>query len=173
MQDELTRSIVNTLKPKLVGMNSEPIVVPPTASVDAYTLYLKGRFFWNKRTLEGYRKGIEFFDLALEKDPRYPLPYTGIADCWSMLAFDYFGGVPADEGMPKAKAAARKALELDERLAEAHSPLGVVSTVYDWDWETAERHFRQALQLNPGYIPARLWYSMYLSVMGRHTESLE
>jgi tetratricopeptide (TPR) repeat protein len=123
--------------------------------------------------VEGYRKGIEYFELALAKDPRFALPYTGIADCWSMLGFDYFGGVPPKEGMPKAKAAALHALELDESLAEAHSPLAVVSMLYDWDWSAAEQHFRRALQLKPEYVPARMWYSHLLTVMGRHEESLD
>ena len=84
--------------PKLVGENSEPLVLPATSSVEAYTKYLKGRFFWNKRTLEAYRRGIEYFEQALAKDPGYALAYTGIADCWAMLAFDYFGGVPPGKG---------------------------------------------------------------------------
>ena len=173
VQDELSRAIVNTLRPKLVGVDSEPLVVPPTASLEAYTAYLKGRFFWNKRTLDGYRRGIELFEQALAKDPGYALAHTGVADCWAMLGFDYFGGVPPREGMPQAKAAALRALELDEGLAEGRTPLAVVSMLYDWDWPAAERQFELALQLKPGYVPARMWYSYFLSVMGRHEESLE
>jgi TolB-like protein/Flp pilus assembly protein TadD len=173
LQDELSRAIVSTLRPKLVGVDSEPLVLPPTASLEAYTAYLKGRFFWNKRTLDGYRKGIEFFEHALAKDPGFALAYTGIADCWAMLAFDYFGGVPPREGMPKAKAAALRALELDDALAEGRTPLAVVSMLYDWDWAAAERQFELALELKPGYYPARMWYSHFLTVMGRHEESLE
>lgn len=90
-----------------------------------------------------------------------------------MLGFDYFGGMPAREGMPKAKAAALRALELDDSLAEAHSPLGVVSMLYDWDWAAAEQRFRRALQLKPSYIQARIWYSLFLSTRKRHEESLE
>ncbi len=172
VQDELTRSIVSTLRPKLVG-DSEPLVLPATSNVEAYTMYLKGRYFWNKRTLEAYRRGIEFFEQALGKDPKYALAYTGIADCWAMLAFDYFGGVPAKEGMPKAKAAALKALELDDSLAEARSPLAVVAMLYDWDYVASEQQFKRALQLRPGYFPARMWYSFLLSVRGRHDEALE
>jgi tetratricopeptide (TPR) repeat protein len=90
-----------------------------------------------------------------------------------MLAFDYFGGVPAREGMPKARAAAERALELDETLAEAHTPLAVVGMLYDWNWSEAEQAFRRAIELKPGYFPARLWYSLFLTVMGRHDESLD
>jgi Flp pilus assembly protein TadD len=100
------------------------------------------------------------------------LPYTGIADCWAMLGFDFFGGVPPTEGMPRAKAAARRALELDDSLAEGHSPLGVVAMLYDRDWAEAERHFRRALELKPDYVPALLWYSYLLTILGRHDESL-
>ena len=173
VQDELSRSIVSTLRPKLVGEESEPLVLPATSSVEAYTAYLKGRYFWNKRTLEAYHRGIEYFEQALAKDPNYALAYTGIADCWAMLAFDYFGGVPPIEGMPKAKAAAVKALHLDENLAEARSPLAVVAMLYDWDYTASEQQFKRALQLKPGYFPARMWYSFMLSVNGRHDEALE
>jgi len=179
VQDELSRSIVNTLRPKLTvarPMPSEettsgPLFVPATANLDAYTAYLKGRFFWNTRTLNGYRTGIECFEAARAQDPAFALPYTGIADCWAMLGFDYFGGVSPAEGMPRAKAAARRALELDDSLAEGHSPLGVVAMLYDWDLPGAERHFRRALELKPNYVPALLWYSFLLSILGRHDES--
>ena len=147
-------------------------MVPATANLDAYTAYLKGRFFWNMRTLTGYRTGIEWFEAARAQDPAFPLPYTGIADCWAMLGFDYFGGVAPGEGMPRARAAAQRALELDDSLAEAHSPLGVVAMLYDWNWAEAERRFRRALELKPDYVPALLWYSFLLTVMGRHDESL-
>jgi tetratricopeptide (TPR) repeat protein len=124
------------------------------------------------RTLDGYRKSIDCFEAALARDPDFALPYTGIADSWAMLGFDYFGGVPAAEGMPRAQSAARRALELDETLAEAHSPLGVTSMLYDRDWTEAERRFCRALELKPDYVPALLWYSLFLSVMSRHDESL-
>ncbi len=183
VQDELSRSIVGTLRPRLTGGRagtsaasaatvSGPLVVPATTSLEAYTAYLRGRFHWNMRTLDGYRKGIDCFEAALARDPDFALPYTGIADSWAMLAFDYFGGVPAADGMPRAQAAARRALELDETLAEAHSPLGVTSMLYDWDWTEAERRFRRALELKPDYVPALLWYSLFLTVMCRHDESL-
>jgi serine/threonine-protein kinase len=171
---------VSTLRPKLTGAGtvrstvtiSGPLVVPATADLDAYTAYLKGRFFWHTRTLNGYRSGIEMFEAARARDPGFALPYTGIADCWAMLGFDYFGGVAPREGMPRAKAAAQRALELDDSLAEAYSPLGVVAMLWDWDWAEAERCFRRALELNPNYVPALLWYSFLLTIGGRHDESL-
>ena len=183
VQDELARSIVGTLRPRLTGgpavtsaasavTVSGPLVVPATTSLEAYTAYLRGRFHWNMRTLDGYRKGIDCFEAALARDPAFALAYTGIADSWAMLGFDFFGGVPAAQGMPRAQAAARRALELDETLAEAHSPLGVTAMLYDRDWTEAERRFRRALELKPDYVPALLWYSLFLTVMGRHDESL-
>jgi serine/threonine-protein kinase len=180
VQDELSRSIVGTLRPRLTGGRpasgsgtiSGPLVVPATANLDAYTAYLKGRFFWNMRTLNGYRTGIEWFEAARAKDPSFALPYTGIADSWAMLGFDYFGGVSPGEGLPRARAAAQRALELDDSLAEAHSPLGVVAMLYDWNWAEAERRFRRALELKPDYVPALLWYSFLLTVIGRNDESL-
>ena len=95
-------------------------------------------------------RGIEMFEAALARDPGFALPYTGLADCWAMLGFDFFGGVPPGEGMPRAKAAAQRALELDDSLAEAYSPLGVVAMLWDWDWAEAERCFRRSLELKPG-----------------------
>ena len=172
VQDELSRSIASTLRGRLSKADSGPLVVPPTASVEAYTLYLKGRFFWNKRTLDGYRRGIDYFEQALGRDGNFPLPYTGIADCWTMLGFDYFGGAPAAEAMPKAKEAAHRALELSPELAEAHVPLAVAAMLYDRDWVEAERHFRLALQLKPDYYPALIWASHFYSILGRHGESL-
>ena len=180
VQDELSRSIVSTLRPKLApgsgassaATTSGPLVVPATTSLQAYTAYLKGRFFWNMRTLVGYRTGIECFEAARALDPEFALAYTGIADCWAMLGFDYFGGVPPAEGMPRAKAAAHRALELDDSLAEAHTPLAVTAMLYDWNWTEAERQFRRALELKPDYMPALMWYSLFLTVMERHDESL-
>jgi serine/threonine-protein kinase len=180
VQDELSRSIVKTLRPKLTGggagaggeTTSGPLVVAATTNLEAYTAYLKGRFHWNMRTLDGYRTGIECFEDARAKDPAFPLPYAGIADGWAMLGFDYFGGVPPTEGMPKARAAAQRALELDDSLAEAHLPLGVVAMLYDWNRAGAERHFLRALELKPDYWPALVWYSFLLTITGRHDESL-
>ncbi|HEX5005422.1 MAG TPA: protein kinase [Gemmatimonadales bacterium] len=173
VQDELSRSIAATLRGRLSKGDSGPLVVPPTASVEAYTLYLKGRFFWNKRTLDGYRRGIEYFEQALGRDPSFPLPYAGIADCWNMLGFDYFGGAPPAEAMPRAKEAAHRALELNPDLAEAHTPLAVVAMLYDWDWAEAERRFRLALQLKPGYMPALIWSSYFYGILGRHGEGIQ
>jgi tetratricopeptide (TPR) repeat protein len=136
----------------------------------AYQLYLQGRYFWNKRTVEGLEKGIEYFQQAVDQDPRYALAYTGLADCYTLLGFY---GAEARGVMPRAKAAAARALELDDSLAEAHTSLGGVAAVYDWDWARAEREFGRALELNPNYTPAHHWYAiLVLAAQGRRGESI-
>src|SRR5260370_39296601 len=137
----------------------------PTAKADAYQLYLKGRYHWNKRTPEEIKRAIEYFQHAVTVDPSYALAYSGLADCYSTLV--EYGNLPAREAMPVAKSAALRALELDNSLAEAHASLGIISTLYDWDWATAETSFVRALQLNPGYAIAHGWYARFLTKIGR------
>src|SRR5207244_2096290 len=110
-----------------------------------------GRYFWNKRTDEALKKGIEYFHQAIERDSGYALAYAGIADCYNALGNSVYGGLPPREALPQAKAAAIKALEADESLAEAHASLGFAITQYDWDWPSAERELRRAIELSPNY----------------------
>jgi Tfp pilus assembly protein PilF len=131
---------------------------------------VKGRYVWNKRTEGEIKKGIEYFNQAIEADPSYGLAYAGLADCYNMLG-DYAFVLPHDS-YPKAKAAAIKALEIDEHLAEAHNSLALVKLYYDWDFPAAEREFKRALELNPNYATAHQWYGEYLMVTGRFDESL-
>lgn len=138
-------------------------------SLAAHEDYLRGRYYWNKRTEAGLRKGIEYFQKAIEQDPNYALPYSGLADSYIMLANWNFA--PPGEVYPKAKAAARKALELDEQLAEAHTSLAYVTLLYDWDWQGADQRFRQAIALNPNYASAHHFYSICLMSAGRHAEA--
>ncbi len=172
LQEELSRAIVSVLPLKPVGNVRTPLVRPATDVLDAYMLYLRGRYFWNKRTVEGFRGGVECFERAIERDPGYAHAYAGLADCYAMLGFDEYGGMPALEAMPKAKAAALKALEIDPMLAEAHSSLAVIAMIYDWEWTVAEREFERALSLKPDCFPAVYWYALFLSAMGRHDESI-
>src|SRR4030095_13481099 len=137
-------------------------------SNEAYQLYLKGRFYWNKRTAEALQKAIEYFNQAIEKDPRFALAYVGLADSYVVPA----NRLPPLVAMPKAKAAAQQALELNERLAEAHTSLGRVLASYDWDWSNAEKEYRRAIELNPRYAVAHEWYGQYLAVMGHGNESI-
>ncbi len=170
IQDEISLQIVNTLKIKLESGEKEIMVKRYTEDVEAYNLYARGRYFRNKITEEGLLKGIEYFQQAIEKDPAYALAYGGMADCYALLGWFYY--LPSKEAFPKAKAAAQKALEIDENLSEAHTSLGLVKMVYDRDWTGAEKEFERAIELNPSDANARLFYSIHSSAMGRHQESI-
>jgi tetratricopeptide (TPR) repeat protein len=161
---------VEKLKVKLLGEEKVALVKRYTDDLEAYNSYLKGRYFWYKRTKEGILKGLEYFHQAIEKDPTYALAYAGIADCYNMLGF--FDYLFPKEAFPKAKSAAEKALEIDGTLAEAHSSLAEVKTYYDYDWLGAEREFQRAIELNPSYSTAYQWYAEYIALMGRHDESI-
>ncbi|HVS82217.1 MAG TPA: protein kinase [Pyrinomonadaceae bacterium] len=166
-QREIAREIVEKLKLKVSG-EEKGLDKHYTESNEAYQLYLKGRFYWNKRTGESIKKSIESFNQAIEKDPSYALAYAGLADSYVVPA----NRLPPREKMPKAKAAAMRALELDETLAEAHTSLARVLAVYDWDWTGAEKEFKRAIELNPRYAVAHQWYGGYFEAMGRPDESL-
>ena len=170
VQDELARAITASLKVRLTDANVQ--LEPPTENFDAYTLYLKGLYALNRRSVEGWRESIELFNAALVKDPDYALPQAGIAHAYAMLGFDWYGGLPSREAMPLAKAAALRALELDGNLAEAHTALAIIRMLFDWDWAGAEASFRRAIELNAGHAPAHHWFSMFLSTRDRHAESL-
>ena len=166
-QREIASEIVEKLKLKVSG-EEQRSAKHYTESNEAYQLYLKGRFFWNKRTAEALKKSIEYFNQAIDKDPRFALAYAGLADCYVVPA----NRLPPREAMPKAKAAAIRALELDETLAEAHASLGRVLAAYDWDWTSAEKEYQRAIELNPRYATAHQWYGGYLAVMGRSNEAI-
>jgi len=172
LQEELSRAITATL-PLAVSMAAAPLVRQPTTVLDAYTLYLRGRYAVQKRTPEGLSLAIEYFEQAVKLDPGFALGHAGLAECWAMLGFvPEFGTQPVPEAAPRARAAALEALRLDRRLAPAHTWLGVVHFLYDWDWAAAEAEFRRAIQLDPGYAFAETWYAILLGAMGRHEESL-
>ena len=166
-QREIAREIVDKLKLRVSG-EEKGLAKHYTESNEAYQLYLKGRFYWNKRTPELIKKSIDYFNQALEKDPSFALAYAGLADCYVVPA----NALPPREAMPKAKAAAMRALELDETLAEAHTSLARVLAVYDWNWPGAAKEFRRAIELNPRYAIAHQWYGGYLEVIGRHNETI-
>ena len=167
IQREIAREIVEKLKLKVPSEANQP---PKhyTDSNDAYQLYLKGRFYWDKRTAEALQKSIEYFNQAIDKDPRFALAYAGLADSYVVPA----NRLPPREALPKAKAAAIRALELDETLAEAHASLGRVFASYDWDWTSAEKQYKRAIELNPDYATAHQWYGGYLSVVGHSNEAI-
>ncbi|PYX74115.1 MAG: hypothetical protein DMG78_07450 [Acidobacteria bacterium] len=171
LQDDLSREISEKLRLQLTGDEKQRLTKRYTEDAEAYRLYLKGRYHWNKRSPEGLQKAVEYFRQALNKDPAYSLAYAGLADTYAHLSF--FNVVAPREAMPKAKAAAVKGLEIDEDLAEAHVSLGYISFTYDGDWPAAGKHFEQALTLNPAYSRTHTFYALYLSSLGRSEEALE
>ena len=136
---------------------------------EAYDLYLKGRYFWNKRTPQGFERAVQCFQQAVEKDAKYARGYAGLADTYALMS-NYNVG-PENELMPKARAAALKALQLDEQLAEAHTSLALIKENYDWDWEQAEKEFKRAIELDPNYATAHHWYAEHLAYRGRFEEA--
>src|SRR5712691_975549 len=170
IQDEIAGTIVSTLRTTLLAEVADPTPRRYTESVTAYGLYLKGRYCWNKRSAEGVREAIDYFEQAIAADPKYALAYAGLGDAYA-LQVDY-RGVPVTEGLTRARAYARQALALDETIAEAHTSLGWVLFIYDWDWEAGVRAFRRAVELNPGYATAHQWYSFALTSLGRMDEAL-
>jgi len=169
IQEEISLSIVDKLKVKLLKEEKAKLVKRYTDDPEAYSLYLKGRYFWNRRYEGGLQKGIECFQEAIDKDPLYALAYAGIADCYNIFA--HFGFLPPREGYSKAKSAVAKALEIDDTLAEAYASLGWIKTFYDWDWAEAEKAFKRALELNPNYAAAHYFYGLYLSITGHGVEA--
>jgi TolB-like protein/Tfp pilus assembly protein PilF len=170
LQDDLSREISEKLRLRLTGDEKRRLTKRYTEDAEAYRLYLKGRYHWNKRNPEGLQKAVDYFQQALNRDPVYPLAYAGLADTYAYLSF--FHVVPPRQAMPKAKAAAERALEIDDHLAEAHVSLGYVSFTYDGDWSAAGKHFEQALALNPIYSGAHTFYAFYLNSLGRSEEAL-
>jgi TolB-like protein/Tfp pilus assembly protein PilF len=171
LQDDLSREISEKLRLQLTGEERQRLTKRYTEDSEAYRLYLKGRYHWNKRSPEGLQKAVEYFQQALDKDPAYSLAYAGLADTYAYLSF--FNVVAPREAMPKAKTAAVKGLEIDKALAEAHVSLGYISFTYDGDWPAAGKHFEQALALNPAYTRGHTFYPFYLSSIGRSEEALE
>jgi TolB-like protein/Tfp pilus assembly protein PilF len=157
VESDIAKTIAETLQARLTGSEKHLMAKTPTANPEAYELYLKGRFFWNKRTGAGLRKAIDYFNQALAKDANYALAYAGLAD--SYLLLPVFGAAAPRDSIPQAKAAARKALELDDALAEAHSSWGRILSGYDFAFDQAIAEFERAIELNPNYATARHWLS--------------
>ncbi len=171
-QREIAREIVEKLKLEVSG-EEKGLAKHYTESNEAYQLYLKGRFYWNKRSEEGMQKSLEYFQQAIDKDPNFALAYSGLSDAYVLLgAADASGAMPANEALPKAKTAALKALEIDDTLAEPHVSLAHIKYYYDRDWAAAEREYKRAIELNPNYPTAHQWYAVYLMSAGRFDEAL-
>jgi TolB-like protein/DNA-binding winged helix-turn-helix (wHTH) protein/Flp pilus assembly protein TadD len=169
MQDSIVRSIASQIHIALTEQQEKRLATPQQLSPAAYEAYLKGRYYWNKRTGESMQKAEQYFQQAVDDDSTYAAAYSGLADCNSGLTWHGFKS-PA-EALPKAYAAARKALEIDPESAEAHASLGLAMS-HRWDWSGAEAEFRRALQLDPQYANAHHWYGDYLSIRGRNSEAL-
>ncbi len=172
LQDEVARAIASEIRVKLTPQEQARLMSARPVNPEAHELYLKGRYYWNKRTPETLKKSFEYFQQAIEKDPSYALAYAGLADAYLMLGAGEYAVLPPKEAFPKGESAAMKALELDSTLAEAHSTLGYSKDVFDWDWQGAEREFKQAIEFNPNYANAHHWYAGHLTQMGRHAEAI-
>ena len=170
IQDEISLAIVDKLKVKLLGQERIALVRRHTVDQEAHNLYLKGLYFWNRRLEGGMRKAMEFFQQAIEKDPDYALAHVGIADVYNITGF--FGFLSPAETFPKAKAAAEKALSIDNTLGEAYTSLAWATTCYDWNWSSGEKLYIKAIELNPQYATAHEWYAIYLFAMGRFDEAI-
>ena len=172
VQEEISREISDKLRLKLTGEEQKLVAKRYTENVEAYQLYLKGRYYSNKRNEESLRRGIDYFQQAIAKDPHFALAYSGLADSYSTLGSVFVSAMPPREAMVNMKSVAQKALELDDTLAEAHTSLADAKFRGDWDWSGAEREFKRALELNPNYAEGHQWYAQYLVAMGRFEESI-
>ncbi|MGH9646724.1 MAG: winged helix-turn-helix domain-containing protein, partial [Bryobacteraceae bacterium] len=170
VQSELGSAIAHQVKVRLIPL-ANVAATARTQDSGAYDLYLRGCYYWNQLTPPSIRRGIEYFHQAVTKDPGYALAYAGLADCYTMLPITC--DAPALDILPKALAAANRAVELDDQLAEAHSAVGSIKLWMEWDWTGAESAFRRALALNSNYVTAHRYYGHLLSNLGRHAESAE
>lgn len=177
IQDEISKAIVEALKARLIDKKAQPLgewkprpASARTPNFDAHRAYLKGRFYWNQRTWDSLRRGIESFNQAIDADPLYAPAYVGLADSYNLLG--YYNERPPEQAYPKAKAAALKALEIDDVIAEAHASLGYTKLFFDWDWVGAEQEFRKAIELNPNYASAHQWLGWYYFSQWRLEEAV-
>ena len=170
VEQEISTEIAEKLKLKLSGEEKRQISKSHTVSNEAFQNYLKGRYFWNKRTPEGIKQAIEFFEQAIDSDPNYALAYAGLSDCYNLLT-DY-AGVPPNESFPRAKASAKKALEIDDTVAEAHVSLAHAYLSYDWNWKDAEAEYRRGIELSPNYATGHHWFGWYWAMLANEEEAL-
>ncbi len=171
LQSEIARHVAEQVRVVLTPAERATLEHVRKIDPESHELYLNARYFWNKRTEDSVRKALGYFQQAIDKDPTYAQAYAGIADCYNILG--YYNAQPPEEAYPKAKAAAIKALQLDDSLAEPHAALGVFKRDFEWDWPGAEEQFQQAMALNPGYVEARHWRSTLLSMLGKQSDALQ
>jgi len=173
LQNQVARAIADQIRINLnpqeqAALKSAKVVIP-----EAYESYLKGRYFWNKRTPDSLKVALAYFNQAIDQDPTYAHAYSGLADTYALLGDWQYGVMTPKEALPKAKAAAMKALDLDSTLSEAHNSLAFCFDAFDWDLESAGKEFQRAIELNPGYATAHHWYAWHLSLLGRYDEAIE
>ena len=168
LQSEVAKDVSTKIKSKLSGADEAKVTKTSTANPEAYQAYLKGRYYWNRRTAESLKKAIEQFKAATDRDPNYALAYAGLADCYVVL--NYYAGTPTSEIIPQAKSYAERAIAIDDQLAEPHASLGQVNKLL-WRWEDSEREFKRAIELNQNYATAYHWYYLLLRALGRIDEA--
>jgi TolB-like protein/DNA-binding winged helix-turn-helix (wHTH) protein/Tfp pilus assembly protein PilF len=175
LQSDVANAVASEIQLKLTPEQTVRLANPSSPDPEAYELYLKGRYFWNKRTQAAYMKAIDYFQQAIARDPKYAQAYAGLADAYALLGSLSAPAAPMSrsEAMPKAKAAALTALQLDETLAEAHTSLAFVRMHYEWDWPGSESEFKRAIELNPNYTTAHQWYALWFTAQGHTDKALE
>ena len=171
IQDSVSEHVVRELELELSGSERRHLRKNYTDNPDAFRAYIKGRYFWSRRTPDGLRKGLEYAQQAVALDPTYAAAYVGMADTYNLLGAQH-SVMPPGEAFPKARAAAERALEIEPTMAEAYASLGFVAYCLDWDWNASESHFRKAIELKPNYPTAHHWYGEFLSSVGRFEESV-
>ncbi|HKC80193.1 MAG TPA: tetratricopeptide repeat protein [Gemmatimonadaceae bacterium] len=172
LQSKVAKAIADQIRINLNPQEQAALKNIEVVKPEAYESYLKGRYFWNKRTADGLKVALAYFDQAIDEDPRFARAYSGLADTYALLGDWEYAVMPPAEALPKAKAAAIKALELDSTLGEAHNSLAFSLDVFDWDLDSAGKEFRRAIELNPGYATAHQWYASHLIVLGRNDEAI-
>ena len=172
LQRQVARAIAEEIRIELTPHEQDVLKSVKAVNPDAYEAYLKGRYFWNKRTADGMKKAIDYFNQAIEKDPNYAQAYAGLADSYALAGDWQYGVLAPKEAYPKAKAAATKAIALDSTLGEAHISLACCLDGFDWDWESAGKEFTRGIELSPGYATGYEWYGWHLAALGRHGEAV-
>jgi TolB-like protein/DNA-binding winged helix-turn-helix (wHTH) protein/Flp pilus assembly protein TadD len=172
LQNSVARAIAEQIRINLTPQEQAALKNVKVVNPEAYESFLKGRYFWNKRTADGLKAALAYFQQAIEQDPKYAQAYSGLADTYTLLGDWQYAVMTPKEALPKAKAAAIKALELDSALGEAHTSLAVCLDGFDWDFDAAEKEFLRAIELNPGYATAHHWYAWHLSHTGRNQEAI-
>jgi TolB-like protein/DNA-binding winged helix-turn-helix (wHTH) protein/Flp pilus assembly protein TadD len=172
LQNSVARAIADQIRINLTPQEQAALKSVKVVNPEAYQSYLKGRYFWNKRTADSLKVALAYFNQAIEEDPKYPRAYSGLADTYALLGDWQYAVMPPTEAFPKAKTAVLKALELDSTLGEAHNSLAFILDGFDWDFDSAGKEFQRAIELTPGYATAHHWYAWHLSLLGRYDEAI-